>query len=56
MGNPYCPNCDKHPLLKSVKRLVWDKHLPLRRGMSKFWECPKCKRRWKKGAVIIRKK
>ena len=55
--NPFCPNCDKpKPMLRTVSRLIWDKYTPSYRGRAKFYECPTCKRRWKKGACIIRKK
>lgn len=54
IGNPYCPDCKK--LTKLVNRLIWDKQLPHRKGMAKFYECPKCKSRWKQGASIISKK
>ena len=53
--NPFCPYCRVMLITKfrtwTVKGLG---QLPKQQG-AKVWECPRCKRRWRKGRGLIRK-
>jgi len=50
--NPFCPYC--HVALKTKYRSWTDKYTHRPRA-GKFWECPRCKRLWKKGCQVIMK-
>ena len=56
--NPFCPSCKVMMRAKERNVITGTNEvtgLPMR-GRRKVWECPKCKRRYKRGAEVIRYK
>jgi len=53
--NPFCPNCNPKVMLIAKFRTWTDQMLGRQYG-ARVWECPHCKRRWKRGKGAIMKK
>ena len=56
--NPFCPHCKVVLVSRWETRETGTNEITGKKtyGRYKVWKCPRCRRTWKKGAEIIRKK